>query len=319
MSFKKTTLLTIILAIINAPLLGADKAIISADNTIGFSSLPRKVIYTQIAPHLDASTKLNFRLVCSALRNSIVIEKEKVLVDLAIDPAITTPQLKNPRSTALINLLQQNLLKINRTTLQNVEIINVNNIGFEIFCTMISVNTTLKKLELIEKEIYSNHTKILVENLSKNTSISELCLARNKINNMGAQCIADMLTKNRSLTTLNIVGNKIHVEGMQALANMLTTNTTLKHLYLHGNYIDNKVIQSFADAVTKNSTLTWLKLGQYHENISDSTIQSLVNMFKKNRCLTAFILSPYSDRNRMSDENKQLLRNSAQDGMWLVI
>ena len=67
----------------------------------------------------------------------------------------------------------------------------------------------------------------LAEALTVNCTLKELDLRRNSIGAGGAAALAEALKVNRALTTLNLSENSIGVEGAAALAEALKSNCCL--------------------------------------------------------------------------------------------
>ena len=92
------------------------------------------------------------------------------------------------------------------------------------------------------------------------------------------------------IRTLNLSHNNIRDEGAVYLAELLKIKRTLIHLHLNSNQIGDKGVQRLAEALCYPTT-NLLKL--YLQNnpwIRDSSVDYLVDMFKRNRSLHTLCL-----------------------------
>jgi Ran GTPase-activating protein (RanGAP) involved in mRNA processing and transport len=141
-------------------------------------------------------------------------------------------------------------------------------------------------LELWGNEITSQGVSILANVLHNNTTLKELRLSDNHVSDSGIQHLARILSINSSnLKGLDLDSNSITDEGAQYLSEMLKMNSRLTYLRLSKNKIGNQGVQLLANALAQHSTsLKELSLSM-NCSMSDSTVDSLVNMLKQNLSL----------------------------------
>jgi NLR family CARD domain-containing protein 3 len=92
------------------------------------------------------------------------------------------------------------------------------------------------------------------------------------------------------LKTLNLSNNNIGDEGAIYLAEVLKIKRTLNELHLNDNHISDGGVQSLANALCVSTTN--LRKLYLHNNrqISDSSVDCLVHMLKRNRWLNTLWL-----------------------------
>ena len=187
-----------------------------ADSTIRFLSIPQDVIVPYILQPLQRQDLLQYRLVCTALRNMITIEKEcQTMFNLMTHNANTTfqnKQIKDPKSRAVIDMLQHNHLKIHHFLLTNVTLG-----GFNIFCSMLYTNKTLTKLDLPRNDIRTLEAKWIAASLKHNQTLTYIDLSFNYIGDIGAQYIAESLKINSTLKCLDLSNNSLDFNTRQSL------------------------------------------------------------------------------------------------------
>ncbi|CAF1494104.1 unnamed protein product, partial [Adineta steineri] len=104
--------------------------------------------------------------------------------------------------------------------------------------------------------------RILVESLSMQNSLKCLDLHDNSITDIGAEYLVEMLRTNKSITQLKVAYNKISNEGVEILAHVLIhNNSTLKRLSLAGNkLIDDSSSDSICNIIRLNQALKMLNV-----------------------------------------------------------
>ena len=242
------------------------------NTTMHFLSIPKEVIATYIIPSLNNVDLLKLRLTCKSFYTIIVPELRNIEIDLTTNFTIDARQLKDPKTVGIINLLEQNNLRI-----KNISFINTNQSGLSIFCTMLHVNTTLTNLNLRSNYIGIAGAQSIADMLKINTTLTKLDLRGNNIRDAGAQCIAKMLTINKTLTSLNLSLNNIGDARVQFLSESLKGNSTLTSLVLGFNIIGPTGAQYIAESLIINTILTNLDLSC--NNIGESGKQLLRNFF----------------------------------------
>lgn len=92
----------------------------------------------------------------------------------------------------------------------------------------LTVNETLKHLELTGCNINGGNAESLAEALEKNKGLRELELSCCHIDDGSAEALARGLGENSTLQTINLKRNPVTVRGVTAFCRMLRTNKTLK-------------------------------------------------------------------------------------------
>ena len=148
------------------------------------------------------------------------------------------------------------------------------------------INKQCAGLELWANEITSQGVSILANALHNNTTLKELRLSENHVSDEGVRHLAQILSLNTSnLKVLDLDANTVTDEGVHYLSEMLKINSTLVCLKLSENKIGNRGVQLLADALAgHNTNLQELYLSNNHL-VSDSSVDSLVTMFKQNQSL----------------------------------
>jgi len=274
------------------------------NTTMHFLSIPDDVMFDCIIAYLKAADQLQLRGTCNILYKKIPIPALSTLcLNLEINSffellrsGFSKKKLKDPRTIGIINLLEQNNLRI-----KNISFINTNQSGLSIFCTMLHVNTTLTNLNL--DYTCDADAQCIANMLKGNTTLTKLSLKGNYIDHAGAQCIAESLKINTTLTNLNLRSNYIGIAGAQSIADMLKINTTLINLNLWNNNIGDARVQFLSESLKGNSTLTSLDLGR--NNIRDAGAQCIAKMLTINKTLTKLDLRG----NNIGDYGVQFLAN----------
>jgi len=142
-------------------------------------------------------------------------------------------------------------------------------------------------LQLQGNAITSHGITILVDALLNNSiTLKDLWLSNNCISDLGVQTLTStFLSHNSTLKQLHLGSNCITDRGVQYLAEMLEQNTTLSDLWLYNNEITDIGVRDLAYTIMEeNRHLKHLDL-QWNKSITDSSINSLVNMLEHNRIL----------------------------------
>lgn len=141
-------------------------------------------------------------------------------------------------------------------------------------------------LWLTSNSISYRGASILADGLKNNSYLEQLDLHQNMIKDIGVQFLCKALSdRNQTLKILNLGENEITDEGANSLAEMLRKNVSLTHVYLHDNQIGDSGCQLIANALTNdNQTVEELYLNG-NQNITDLSIDNLVQMSKKNKKL----------------------------------
>ena len=99
--------------------------------------------------------------------------------------------------------------------------------------TMLSSNTTLKELELINCNITDNGVRYICEGLTKNQTLTMLRIGYNpQITSVSTSTIADLIQTTTSLTILDLYNISLNNDDIKTICTSLNKNTTIWRLYL---------------------------------------------------------------------------------------
>ena len=124
----------------------------------------------------------------------------------------------------------------NNKTLEQLWLSNVTDITDEDIThlsTMLSSNTTLKELYLINCNITDNGVRYICEGLTKNQTLTLLNISRNpQITSVSTSTIADLIQTTTSLTTLYLYNTSLNNDDIKIICTSLNKNTTIRKLWL---------------------------------------------------------------------------------------
>ena len=128
-------------------------------------------------------------------------------------------------------------------------------------------NKTLEQLWLLDvTDITDEDITHLSTMLSSNTTLKELRLINCNITDNGVRYICEGLTKNQTLTKLNIGRNhQITSVSTSTIAELIQTTTSLTTLYLDNTSLNNDDIKTICTSLNKNTTIRKLHLSRQHE------------------------------------------------------
>ena len=99
--------------------------------------------------------------------------------------------------------------------------------------TMLSSNTTLKELQLINCNITDNGVQYICEGLTKNQTLTKLDIrANHQITSVSTSTIADLIQTTTSLTTLVLDNTSLNNDDIKTICTSLNKNTTIRNLRL---------------------------------------------------------------------------------------
>jgi hypothetical protein len=217
------------------------------------------------------------------------------------------------------------VIDIPQTTSNNIH--PVHNLEF-----MIDQSLNHSKVDLIKQQLTDTDMNIVVKHAIINKQCKSLLLANNKITSIGSLIIAEALNNNTTLELLSLSYNNLSDEGIQSLTNILSlNNSNLKILSLHSTGITDESVKHLSKMLKTNTNLTWLHLGgnqisdqgvhlladvlirynktlkilalSENELITDSSVDSLVEIFKQNNSLETLWIN---DCNLSPDGKKKL-------------
>ncbi|CAF2751545.1 unnamed protein product [Rotaria sp. Silwood2] len=162
-------------------------------------------------------------------------------------------------------------------------------------------------LDLMSTKITQRGVSILANALRDNKCLEELNISHNNISDSGIRYLSSTINSS-VLKQLDLAENDISDEGAKYLAEMLETNTHLLGLLLSENQIGDDGVNMFANSLTHgNTSLEFLNLSA-NTDISDESIDSLVNMMEHNRSLKKIDLR----HNNLSKDGEARLRAVAK-------
>lgn len=141
--------------------------------------------------------------------------------------------------------------------------------------------------------------QIIFSGLSVNSTLRSLNISFNKIGSKGAECIASYLQSNTSLEVLTLWKNYIGDAGAHYIANALKTNSTLQSLDISSCQITNRGLESFLPALQRNRSL--MALGVDDNDIAKRSIYITIyrllkrNMEMRNICKNSDLMSKTAD------------------------
>ena len=98
---------------------------------------------------------------------------------------------------------------------------------------MLSRNTTLKVLDLINCNITDNGVRYICEGLTKNQTLTSLDIGHNpQITSVSTNTIADLIQTTPSLRTLRLYKTSLNNDDIKTICTSLNKNTTIRELYL---------------------------------------------------------------------------------------
>jgi Ran GTPase-activating protein (RanGAP) involved in mRNA processing and transport len=205
--------------------------------------------------------------------------------------------------------LQQIIEQYTHQSEMNLEKQELNDEDIEIVVKEAMINKQCTILNLSYNKITRLGTSIIAKALNKNTTLKILSLNGNCLFDPGIQPLLNTLLLNNSkLSMLDLQNTCLTDVGVAYIAEMLKANTTLIYLLLSYNEISDQGVELLTKALTHhNITLKSLSL-HYSRLVSDSSVDSLVEMLKHNQILK--FISIYSCN--LSEKGKEELRQIAQ-------
>jgi Ran GTPase-activating protein (RanGAP) involved in mRNA processing and transport len=240
----------------------------------------------------------------------IIAEAAKVKADTSIKSLeVMFLPFSHDTATAFADMIQGNTA-LEILTFQYCNIKDAKETA--VFANALTVNTTLKELNLKLCDITNDGVVSIVESLKKNpmSSLVVLNLERNYIGSDGIKKIANLLADNR-LTHLDISHNMVDPNRIEYISKALETNTSLKVLNLSGNDIKDNDTAYLADALKINTTLTILYLESC--DITRDGAKNLADALAVNQGLFSINLS----RNPIGDQGIRYIANALKSNNHL--
>ena len=153
---------------------------------------------------------------------------------LKINKTIKRLELYSSSLTGGIKQVSDSLF--NNKTLEQLVLLHVTDITDEDIThlsTMLSSNTTLKKLKLFNCNITDNGVRYICEGLTKNQTLTTLNIGDNRlITSVSTSTIADLIQTTISLTRLDLDYTSLNNDDIKTICTSLNKNTTIRELYL---------------------------------------------------------------------------------------
>ena len=148
-----------------------------------------------------------------------------------------------------VNYLQEMLS--NNSTVRTLYLVDngITDEGLDILAKALCKNSTLETLDLFKNDLRFHDESPLkytgmVEMLATNDKLKELSLDHNPLGSGGVIWIAEALKSNKGVKHLRLRSTLCDDEGAAQLANMLGVNKTLEFLYLCSDYDDETLLEN---------------------------------------------------------------------------
>ena len=183
----------------------------------------------------------------------------------------------------------------------------LNDQDMEIVIKQAIIGKQCVKLDMTYNEVTQHSASILADALRNNTYLEELNISHNSISDLGVYYLASVINSS-VLKRINLAENDISDEGAVCLAEMLATNTNLIELSLTRNHIGNYGMNKLASTLTNGDTrLESLNLSA-NEDITDESIDSLLDMMARNQSLKKLDLR----HNNLSKDGEKKLHTASK-------
>ena len=267
---------------INKEIAGTVKKFIQEDLEFRLRIDPYNEYFLKIMPRIlnilgtesEDNQKVKLRkLAFSDLRNGTEWLKlicEALMKNLVVDTMLL-------KSCVLeVNYLKEMLS--NNSTVRALDLVdnNITNEGVNILAKVLCKNSTLETLDLFKNDLGCHDESPLkltgmAEMLATNDKLKELSLDHNPLGSDGVTWIAEALKSNKGVKYLRLRSTLCDDEGAAQLANMLVINKTLESLYLCSDYDDEPLIHN---DISDDEPLI-------HNDISDEGAIALADVLKE--------------------------------------
>ncbi|CAF1112011.1 unnamed protein product [Rotaria sordida] len=164
-----------------------------------------------------------------------------------------------------------------------------------------SENIDLSNMNLTDQDI-----PIIIKKGIKKKKPRSLSLSTNKITADGIQMLVDVIKTNKYLTHIFLSSNPIGDEGIKYIVELIRNNQNLHHLSLNDTGITDDGIRMITDVLASNSTSIRCLDLRSNQFITDSSIDSLLQIVEQNQTLSACRL----DNCGLSQQGKEKLREA---------
>ena len=181
-------------------------------------------------------------------------------------------------------------LSIN-TSLRKLDIScnNIGDNGISYIAAALQSNTTVEELPAVSCGISAVGAALLARSLSTNTSLRKLDISHNNIGDNGISHIAAALQSITTVEEFHVVSCGISDVGAECIAQMLATCSSLKVLATCDNVIGNNGIAYIATAFQTCKTLQLLDIGG--QTVTESAIPSIANLLARGKSLNCISLT----------------------------
>jgi hypothetical protein len=178
----------------------------------------------------------------------------------------------------------------------------LNDQDMEIVIKQAIIDKQCMTLDLTYNDITQRGVSILADALCSNKYLEELNISHNSISDSGVGYLTSAINSS-VLKRVDLAVNDISDEGAKYLAEMLATNTNLLQLSLSQNQIGNYGTNLLANVLAHGNTHLELLNLSGNRDISDESIDSLIDMMEHNRSLKKLDLR---HKNLSEDGEKRL-------------
>ncbi len=192
----------------------------------------------------------------------------------------------------------------------------LNDQDMEIVIKQAIIDKQCMTLDLTYNEVTQRGVSILADALCSNKYLEELNISHNSISDSGVGYLASAINSS-VLKRVDLAVNDISDEGAKYLAEMLATNTNLLKLSLSQNQIGNYGTNLLANVLAHRNTHLELLNLDGNRDISDESIDSLIDMMEHNRLFKKLQLR----YNNLSEDGERRLHSVAKSRkgfeLWL--
>ena len=197
-------------------------------------------------------------------------------------------------STKILSKLLQAICTLSRLH------IGYNSISDELandIATVVSHNTKLKEIEIIENEIQTTGAVKMMKGLQRINTLEILYFNNNNITEEATEDIAAVLFFNNNLHELNVGGNNLQTSGAITIAKSLKINiSSLTKLCINHNNINTEAADDIAAVISHNIYMQELNLG--NNNLQTSGIVKIARSLQK----ISSLIKLYINHNNINTE-----------------
>ena len=155
---------------------------------------------------------------------SAKLKTNKTIKTLVLESSSLTGGIKQVSDSLFNNTKLEELVLSNVTGITDEDTIHLS--------TMLTTNTTLKELQLINCNITDNGIQYICQGLTINQTLTTLDISDNRqITSVSTSTIADLI-RTTSLTELRLHNTSLNNDDVKTICTSLSKNTTIRKLYL---------------------------------------------------------------------------------------